>query len=299
MKRIILTLIVSLLTLSLIPLPSSKAEDIEITGDGYVYTIINNQATITGFTGEPAVIEIPETIEYCPVTEIRDNAFYECTSLKQISLPKGLKKIGHHCFYGCSSLESIIIPDTVTEADIGCFCGCITMTNAVVSSGMTELPESFFRACTSLTDIRLPDGITNIGDFCFSGCTSLKDVILPSDVMEIGDCAFFMCGNMESIYIPPSAVSIGICAFGYIPDDKGAVPAENFRIIGEKNSAADEYARVNQFSFINAADQIQAMAIREYGKYPSPMLRIYLITGGILFAVIFIVRLKRSRRNKH
>lgn len=44
---------------------------------------------------------------------IDDNAFRNCTHLKNIMIPEGVVQIGDNAFYGCSSLEYIEIPESV------------------------------------------------------------------------------------------------------------------------------------------------------------------------------------------
>ena len=51
-----------------------------------------------------------------------NRSFYQCTSLKYISIPKGIKTIGHSSFDSCTSLENITIPDNV---DTICECAFI------------------------------------------------------------------------------------------------------------------------------------------------------------------------------
>ena len=45
-------------------------------------------------------------------------------SVKSITIPYGITKIGRGAFSGCSSLQSIDIPDSVTEIWDGAFKGC-------------------------------------------------------------------------------------------------------------------------------------------------------------------------------
>ena len=267
---------------------------------GYVYTIINNQATITGFEGEPTYIEIPETIEGCRVVELRDNAFYECSSLKHIVLPDTLEKIGHHTFYGCSSLESIVIPDSVTEIGMGSFCGCQSLTSAILPENLPRLPESCFRSCTSLKSITIPRNTAEIGDFCFSGCTSLSAVSLGDSTKIIGDCAFYMCSSMKGLYIPDSVQLMGLCSVGYVPTNDGAQTLEGFTILGEKKSAAQEYAAENKLSFESASDSVHAFAIQRITGQRIGIPTIYLVGGAvfILTSAFLLSRRKISGRKK-
>lgn len=284
-----------LILTALIPI-CTKAAESEKTG--FVYTIIDNKATVTGFQGEPVYIDIPETVEGCRVTEIRDNAFYECGSLKQITLPGTIEKIGHHGFYGCYSLESIVIPDSVTEIGMGSFSGCAALTYAALPENITSLPESCFRSCTSLKNIIIPNSVEKIGDFCFSSCTSMTSVSLGESVAELGDCAFYMCTSLKSLYIPPSVKDLGFCSVGYIPTNDGAVPNDEFTLVGTKNSAAQDYAYENAVSFEKAEDSVHAFAIQRINgqRIGIPSIFIMAAFSVPVFALLIAARKKHRKK---
>lgn len=267
---------------------------------GYEYTVIDNKATITGFKGEPTYIEIPDTVDGCRVTEIRDNAFYECGSLRHITLPDTIEKIGHHAFYACYSLESITIPDSVTDIGMGCFCGCESLSSVSLPGGISRLPESCFRSCTSLKSIDIPSNITAVGDFCFSGCTSLSAVSLGDSVTSLGDCSFYMCGNLNAMYIPDSVTELGVCSVGYIPSDEGAVRLEGFTVIGKKKSSAKKYADENELSFENADDAVHAFVIQRVNGQRVAVPSVFLFIGGaiILGLALSSFRKKRTAKRK-
>jgi len=67
---------------------------------------------------------IPNTI-----TELKYGLFYNCSSLKEISIPASVKAIGPRVFGGCSSLTTIAIPATVTRMDYGIFEHCTGLTS--------------------------------------------------------------------------------------------------------------------------------------------------------------------------
>lgn|GEM_PF-348071 len=265
---------------------------------GYVYTIIDNEATVTGFEGEPVYIEIPETIEGCRVTEIRDNAFYECGTLRHITLPDTIEKIGHHAFYACFSLESISVPDSVTELGMGCFCGCESLTSADLPDNIARLPESCFRSCTSLKSIEIPQNTTEIGDFCFSGCTSLSSVSISDSVTALGDCSFYMCSSLDSVYIPPSVAELGVCSVGYTPTDNGASQVEDFTILGKKKSPAKVYADENALTFENADDAVHAFAIQRVNGQKVSVPSVFLLIGGVLVLLTAVLSLRKNFQRK-
>ena len=59
-------------------------------------------------------ITIPFSITY-----IGDCAFSKCSSLVQMIIPSSVKLIGDCAFYGCSSLTSISIPSHLNENNLG------------------------------------------------------------------------------------------------------------------------------------------------------------------------------------
>lgn len=259
----------------------------------YTYTITDNMATITGFSGEPVFIDIPEIIDGCRVTEIRDNAFYECSTLKNVTIPETVEKIGHHAFYACA-LESIVIPNSVTEIGMGCFCGNSTLISASVSENISELPQSCFRSCTNLKNIVIPQNVTDIGDFCFSGCTALSSVSLSENVRNIGDCAFYMCSSMNAVYIPPSVNEIGEYAFGFIPTSDGTTKVNDFTVFGTKKSTAEKYADENSFTFENASSSVHAFAVQRISGKRIDIPSVLLIGGIILIATLMFFTIRKN-----
>ena len=93
--------------------------------------------------------------------------------------------------------------------------------------------------------------------------TGLKDryvteVIIPSEidgmpVTRIENYAFESCTGLASVTIPHNVTKIGHFAFGYhySYNNHDDIKTEDFTIYGQKGSAAEYYANVNGFTFIN------------------------------------------------
>ena len=86
-------------------------KDGKIVDGGIIYYV--NQDTWERYVA-PAdknitTAEIKSVIEGDPVTSIGDGAFYNCSSLTDITIPSSVTSIGYGAFYGCSSLTSINI----------------------------------------------------------------------------------------------------------------------------------------------------------------------------------------------
>ena len=70
--------------------------------------------------------------------------FFECTSLKSITLPPTLTKISFGCFRGCSALEKIIIPASVNVIEQVAFLGCTNLYVYMESETPCTLQKDFY-----------------------------------------------------------------------------------------------------------------------------------------------------------
>ena len=147
------------------------------------------------------------------ITAIGNYAFYQCSSLTNVSIPNSVTSIGEDAFGLCTSLTSITIPDSVTSIETGAFWGCYNLTGITIPNSVTSIGWGAFSSCTGLTDIVIPEGVTSIGNNTFNGCTSLTSVTIPSSVTSLGENAFYRCTSLTSVTIPEGVTSIGYQAF--------------------------------------------------------------------------------------
>ena len=159
---------------------------------------------------ELAELVIPEGIK-----EIKNHAFYGCSSLTSINIHDGVTSIGERAFSSCSSLTSLDIPDSVTSIGSSAFSGCSSLTSIDIPDGVTSIGNSVFFGCSSLTSIDIPDSVTSIGEYAFSSCTSLAFIDIPNSVISVGKSAFRNCSSLTSIDIPDGVTSIAESTFSY------------------------------------------------------------------------------------
>ena len=72
--------------------------------------------------------------------------------------------------------------------------------------------------------------------------------MLPDSVTSIGECAFEDCISLTSIKLPKNIETIGFRALGYTSYYKEMY---DFKIFGYQNSAAVDYAKINDIDFID------------------------------------------------
>ena len=122
---------------------------------------------VTGYTGTPVDLEIPETINGKKVTQIDKDAFYRCSTLRSVTIPDSVTKIDVRAFINCKKLESVKIPSGVTQIGAGAFAGCSALKSVNIPDSVTEISNGTFSGCTSLTSITIPNSVTSIGENAF------------------------------------------------------------------------------------------------------------------------------------
>jgi len=181
MKKILSMALAIILAIGIIPLMAGTASAAQ-EGD-YYYTVVDGEATITGYNGPGGDITIPNELGGCPVTKIGEWAFndwnYKHTgrSLTGVNIPSGVTIIGAGAFDFCPTLVSVNIPNTVKS-----------------------IGNSAFNYCPQLTSITIPDSVTSIGEEAFYGCYALTGVTIPSSVTAIGAHAFGFHYGYGGIY---------------------------------------------------------------------------------------------------
>lgn len=140
-----------------------------------------------------------EEIIFHNCERIGANAFCNCYSLQEITLPKNLKHIGSNAFYQCSQLKDIILPSEVETISSYAFASCGNLATIQFPPSLKSIESSAFANCSKLSSINLP-GLTSISNDTFYGCSNLKEVKLPSTLERIGDNAFESCSNLNKVY---------------------------------------------------------------------------------------------------
>ena len=123
-------------------------------------------------------------------TKLGNSVFYNCYSLRSITMPQGLTSIGGSTFFNCYKLQSCVFPH-----------------------GMTSLGGGVFTSCYSLTFVSIPKSVTSIGNSLFSNCYSFASGTIPDTLTALGNSMFFNCYPLASITVPAGVTSLGIQAF--------------------------------------------------------------------------------------
>ena len=150
-----LSIILSLVMV-LVALPFTAIESIALTDGDWEYTVSNNEATVTGYTGSLTDITIPSTLGGYDVTAIGNNAFKSKTSLTGVTLPNTLVSIGEYAFSDCTNIVTMQIPSTVRSIGQYAFNNCKKITSISFPNGMSELNRYICYGCSELLSVSIP-----------------------------------------------------------------------------------------------------------------------------------------------
>ena len=136
-----------------------------VDGVAWTYRVFNDKAIIYN-NGNAAVspmpdgeVTIPAVLGGCPVTEIDEYAFCNCTGMTGVKIPVGVTTVRQNAFYLCSSLEDVKLPYGFTFIAFGGFCN------------------------SGLKSIAIPETVTTIGNQAFAA-TALKTVYVETGDVE-------------------------------------------------------------------------------------------------------------------
>ena len=195
------------------------------------YTRVDDGYAVSATEGYAGVnVVIPEEYNGMPVTEVAENAFSGCTSMKTLRIPDSVKRVGKGALSGCTSLESIVMPfvgasvsDSADASDsnmaymFGHSSGSSWTQNyniaqISVTDAATSIPAGAFEGMKSLKYVNLGKNITAIGQRAFQNCTNLLSVTLPEKCTAIGGYAFYNCSKAQ-ITVKGTITSLGSNSF--------------------------------------------------------------------------------------
>lgn len=188
--------------------PATKGLEYELNADGESYSV-----TGLGSATEEENIVIPSEHLKKPVTSVAAEAFYDCSSVKSVTIPKGVTSIGEDSFQNCVALTSVTIPDSVDSIGSFAFEGCEKLAEIKLPKGITTINGGVFANCNSLKSITVPDGVTLIEYRAFAGCSKLESVTIPASVTKISSSAFKDCTSLTAITLPEGVVQVSSSAF--------------------------------------------------------------------------------------
>jgi len=187
--------------------------------------------TITGYTGSGGDITIPSYIGGYAVSEIGSEAFLGKTSIRSITLPSTIVRVGYRAFAEISKNGSVTcnLPASCMIVGNGAFTGInVTNGNSAITADYGCLYSGSKLLCASGIDsgngghgfvtYSIKAGTTEIAPYAFAYISSYQAIAFPDSLNKLGDHAFYNCSNLggslnsdgstKTLYIPKSVTYI-------------------------------------------------------------------------------------------
>ena len=198
--------------------PATEGLIYELNSDGTGY--------ICAGIGTATATEIKIASEYnnLPVTEIKELAFENCTSIVKVHIPESVETVGMNAFLGCRRL--IIECECLYRSDWSTYdWGCAEETtldfncendNIEIIDGLRYRLDSDNTATLESQPVNLKGKIVIPSEVVYNGvtytvdtigrsfydCSEITEVILPDSVRVISNASFRGCTSLESLTTP-------------------------------------------------------------------------------------------------
>ena len=247
------------------------------------YSVSDGEVTILGvkrWLRAKGDLEIPATMDDCPVLRIGEKAFEECSKLTSVTIPSSVTSIGKYAFSYCSGLTSVAMPDSVMSIGESAFYGCTSLTGVYItdlekwcgisfpdpSSNPLRYAHNLYLNGTLVRELTIPGSVSHIGDRAFGYCESLTSVTIGNGVKSFGWGTFNDCKVLASVTIPGSVTSIAYSAFQgcsgltsvTIPDGVTSIEDHAFEGCSGLKSVTipNSVTSIGEFAFYDCSDSL-------------------------------------------
>lgn len=120
------------------------------------------------------------------INTIPDNLCMNTTSLQKIELQSvkaSLRTIGKNAFKGCTSVEEVTIPKGILTVSNSAFEGCSGLTDVTIAA--KTINAKVFAECKNLKAVKMEEGVTTIQGMAFAN-TQISAVTIPSTLTTAG-----------------------------------------------------------------------------------------------------------------
>lgn len=183
-----------------------------VDDNGIMWATTNDnpqQIIITGYSGSSInTLVIPSKINDIPVSQISENAFRNCSTIKNIEIPNGVSTLNSCLFLNCTNLETVTIPASVSYISKSAFLECANLKTIFVDNDNPYYKSIdgnlyskdgatlyLYTVGKSDESFSIPIHVTTIDEYAFYK-SNLEKIIIPSSVSAVKSNAFLQCKNL-------------------------------------------------------------------------------------------------------
>ena len=268
-------------------------EDVPALGEkDFTFTTDDTGATVTGYTGENADVQLPSALGGKPVVAIGANAFNGNETITSVTMPDSVTVIGDYAF-AYSSVTSITLSEGLTSLGENVFtdarwlttiddrsrnfvqtingihynvagteiilCPADVAGDIQLPAGLLAVPEKCFEGLPKITSVTFPDSVKIIGAYAFKKCDNLTGVTLPKGLERLEEGLFLKCISLTNIEIPDKVTVIADNVFSGCNALSSVLLSNNITTIGTGAFAAPTLIRSSATAYARTWAQENGM----------------------------------------
>ena len=136
----------------------------------------------------------------------KGDAFLDCTSLKKVVFPEGIKSSYNAAFYKCTALTDVVLPESMESLSAAMFVGCTALQTISLPENVKKIPDMCFYKCSALKSINL-ENVEHVGGISFEECKSLAGV-LNLNITSYDYGAFAECTGITEVNLNKPIASL-------------------------------------------------------------------------------------------
>ncbi|MBR4063417.1 MAG: leucine-rich repeat protein [Clostridia bacterium] len=180
----------------------------ELSADGTYYIVAG--------IGECKDTELKLPAEYkgLPVTQIKECAFQDNTTITSVAIPKSITFIGKAAFADAAVLTKVSITDLAAWCAIdfesananplnfakNLYLNDKLVTDLVIGNEIESIANFAFSKC-NIQSVTIGNGVKRIGASAFSNCDSLTEIVIPDNVTTLDARVFSGCDNLTTAHV--------------------------------------------------------------------------------------------------
>ena len=200
-----------------------------VVANAFYGTPWNAESKSPHYAGKVLMKYVPETEEafIAPGTAaVTSYAISGCEQIRKLTIPEGVKVLGHSAVYNCRNLQEVVLPSTLEDVSGDFLSQCPALERIVLPANPSEKLLSAFFVITDgvlreykgrWEEVTIPKGVTHIRMYNwvgnFQGRKEIQRVTIPEGVAEIGTNTFAGCTNLKQVQVPDSLIHVGAHAF--------------------------------------------------------------------------------------
>lgn len=129
--------------------------------------------------------ELVEDVELTSASQVKDFAFYNCTSLKSLKIGDTVETIGENAFYGCTGLNFVEIGINVQKIEENAFAGSDSINSVVWGPRACECTKPFDSSASTVKSFVFKEGVEEIPDLLCANLGGVQEVLIPKSVTNV------------------------------------------------------------------------------------------------------------------